>query len=72
MSINTIKNIIKGNWHEIKGKVCATWGQITDDEIAQLDGEAEQLSGLIEKKYGYTKERADQEIADFAKAHGWK
>jgi uncharacterized protein YjbJ (UPF0337 family) len=72
MSTNTLERIIEGNWHEIKGKLRATWGKLTHDEIAQVQGEAEQLRGLLEKKYGYTKDQADKQIANFTKENGWQ
>lgn len=71
MSIETLKNVIKGNWHEIQGKLSATWGKLTHNEIAQVQGEVEELRGLLEKKYGYTKDLAEKAIADFAQEHGW-
>ena len=64
------KNIIKGNWHEIKGKVMQTWSKLTDDNVTRVKGKKEELRGLLEKNYGYDKERADKEIADFIKKHG--
>lgn len=72
ITTESLTRIVKGNWHEMKGKLRATWGKLTNDEIAQVQGEAEELRGLLEKKYGYTKERAHQEIVKFTKAHHWE
>ena len=43
---------IKGRWNEIKGKVREKWGQLTDDEMSRVQGNYEQLVGLIEQKTG--------------------
>lgn len=59
------KDIFKGNWKEIKGKVKEKWGQLTDDDITRIQGDYEQLEGAIQKKYGYDKERAQHEIETF-------
>ena len=59
------KDIIKGKWHEIKGKVKQQWGDLTDDEITKIDGSYERLEGILQKKYGYQKDRAQKEIQDF-------
>jgi len=56
---------IEGNWKQLKGKVQAKWGDLTDDEYDQIAGNREQLEGRIQEKYGKTKEEAKQEVDDF-------
>jgi uncharacterized protein YjbJ (UPF0337 family) len=58
-------NILKGKWKQLKGSVKKKWGKLTDDEINQVEGEAEKLVGLVQEKYGYTKEKAEGEVAEF-------
>jgi len=65
------KDIIKGHWHVIKGKLKGQWGKLTDDDIAQMEGSAEELAGALQKAYGYEKERAEQEIKKFIEANKW-
>lgn len=57
----------KGQWKVLKGKVKQQWGKLTDDEIIQIDGKADELSGLLQKKYGYAKDQAEREIDSFTK-----
>ena len=52
----------EGNWHQLKGKVREKWGQFTNDDIAKMNGKYEQFLGNLQKKYGYSKERAEQEF----------
>lgn len=59
------KEIIKGHWNEIKGKLRAKWGELTDDDISKMKGSYEELLGTLQKKYGYEKEKAEKEIQDF-------
>lgn len=61
------QDIVSGKWKEIKGKVHQQWGAITDDEIAKMKGTHEELQGLLQQKYGYQKEAAEQEINNFIK-----
>ncbi len=56
---------VQGNWSQLKGKLRAQWGEITDDELDVIKGEKEQLVGAIQKKYGKTKEQAEKEVNDF-------
>ncbi len=53
---------IEGNWKQFTGRVKEKWGDLTDDEIAQTNGKREQLEGLVQKKYGYAKDKAREEI----------
>jgi len=56
------KEQIKGHWNEIKGKVKVKWGELTNDEIDKIDGNYDQLVGVLQQKYGYQKEKAEEEI----------
>jgi uncharacterized protein YjbJ (UPF0337 family) len=38
---------VKGNWKEMSGNVKAKWGDLTDDEIAEMNGNREALEGKI-------------------------
>lgn len=66
------KDIIKGHWHEIKGKLKQQWGNLTDDEITQIDGSYEELEGILQKSYGYQKEQVEKEIQAFLDKNNWK
>ncbi|PTX54343.1 uncharacterized protein YjbJ (UPF0337 family) [Litoreibacter ponti] len=56
---------IQGNWKEWKGKAQSKWGELTDDELDQAAGEREKIEGLIQQKYGKTKEEAKKEVDAF-------
>ncbi|MDF3414384.1 CsbD family protein [Sulfitobacter sp. M57] len=53
---------IKGEWKVMKGKARSKWGDLTDDELEEAAGEREKLEGLIQKRYGKTKEQAKEEV----------
>jgi len=58
-------DILKGQWKEIKGEVKQKWGKLTDDDLTQIEGKEEQLLGLLQKRYGYAKEKAEEEYKEF-------
>jgi len=62
------ESILKGKWKQIKGNVKKQWGELTDDDLDVVEGNAEILSGKIQEKYGKTKEMADDEIREFEKS----
>lgn len=57
---------IQGNWKQFSGKVKEKWGDLTDDDIARVNGNREQLEGVLQQRYGYAKDRAKQEIDSWA------
>lgn len=61
------KEQFSGQWKTVKGKVKEKWGKLTDDDIAQIDGKRDQLLGSLQKRYGYEKERAEQELKNWEK-----
>jgi len=56
------KDIFEGKWKEMHGQLKEWWGEITDDELEQANGNAEQIVGLLQQKYGYTREAAEKEF----------
>jgi len=58
------KDQVMGRWHELKGKIKAKWGDLTDDEITEAEGKYEELAGKIQSKYGGVKEKIQKEIED--------
>lgn len=63
------EDVLKGKWKEIKGGVKEKWGKLTDDDITQIEGKQEKLLGLLQKTYGYSKEKADEEYKQFMKRY---
>jgi len=58
------EDILKGKWLEIKGRVKEKWGKIIDDNLGEIEGKGEKLLGLLRKKYGYIKDKAEPEYKD--------
>lgn len=60
-------DIIQGKWEQAKGSVKKTWGELTDDDLTQINGERERLAGKLQEKYGWTKEEVEKRVDDFVK-----
>jgi uncharacterized protein YjbJ (UPF0337 family) len=56
------RDTLKGQWMQLKGKVRQQWGQLTDDEIDQMQGNAEMLIGRIQERYGRSRDEAEREV----------
>jgi len=59
------RDIIAGKWQQLVGKVKEQWGKLTDDDLKAVEGKFDKLTGLIREKYGYTKEKAEEEYNRF-------
>ncbi len=57
-------NVIQGKWKQISGTLKAKWGELTDDDLKQAEGNKEYLIGKLQEKYGLTKEKAADELKD--------
>jgi uncharacterized protein YjbJ (UPF0337 family) len=56
------QDIFEGKWREMRGQIREWWGKLTDDDLDKAAGKADKLIGLIQQKYGYTREKAQQEF----------
>jgi uncharacterized protein YjbJ (UPF0337 family) len=56
------KDIFEGKWKQIKGEAKAWWGKLTDDDLDRAAGKFEVLAGVLQEKYGYTRQQAADEI----------
>jgi uncharacterized protein YjbJ (UPF0337 family) len=61
-------DIFKGKWKQLRGQVQQKWGDLTNDDLDRIQGAQTEFEGLLQERYGYTKERARQEVNDFLKA----
>jgi len=47
---------LKGNWNVLKGKIKQEYGELTDDDLAYVEGQEDELLGRLQKRTGKTKE----------------
>jgi len=59
------KDIHKAKWLQVKGDVRNWWGKLTDDDVDQIQGNAEMFIGKLQERYGYGREQAEKELDDF-------
>ena len=59
---------LKGKWNQLKGDAKSKWGELTDDDLTEIEGDADKLAGKIQEKYGKSKEDAKKEINEWLNA----
>lgn len=61
---------VMGNWNQLKGKVKQKWGQLTDDELSEVEGNLDQLVGLVQQKTGQGREQIERALYDISEQAG--
>ena len=56
------KDILEGKWKQIRGEARSWWGKLTDDDLDRAAGKYDVIAGLLQEKYGYSHQRAVEEI----------
>jgi uncharacterized protein YjbJ (UPF0337 family) len=56
------KDLLAGQWKQIRGQVQQWWDKLTDDDLAQVGGQWEKFVGVLQAKYGYTREVAERDL----------
>jgi uncharacterized protein YjbJ (UPF0337 family) len=65
-------DVLKGNFAQLKGTIKQKWGQLTDDEIDEMEGHAEILAGKLQERYGLAKDEAERQAQKFQNENGWR
>jgi len=56
------RDVLEGQWKQLKGKAKQQWGRLTDDELDQISGRYDELAGIIQERYGYSRDEAYNEL----------
>jgi uncharacterized protein YjbJ (UPF0337 family) len=56
---------IEGRWQETKGKVREQWGKLTDDDLDIIAGKRDQLVGILQRRYGETRDEMERQVREF-------
>ena len=65
MGVTINRDVLMGKWKQLKGKVRQQWGKLTDDQLDRISGRYEELVGLIQERYGYSREEAGRQVDTF-------
>lgn len=56
---------MEGKWKQLKGKVKAKWGKLTDDDLDRIEGNRERLIGKLQETYGKRRDEVEKEVDSF-------
>lgn len=58
-------DVLKGKWNQLRGRIQQEWGDLTNDDLDQIEGSSTRLAGKLQEKYGKTKMEAESEVNDW-------
>jgi len=56
------QDMFSGQWRQMRGTLRSWWGKLTDDDWEKIAGHKDRLLGMLQEKYGYTKDMAQREM----------
>lgn len=56
---------IQGRWKQLTGDAKRRWGELTDDDLAVVEGDRKRLAGMIQERYGVAKDEAERQVDDW-------
>lgn len=65
MNVSTNRDVLAGQWAQARGKVKQMWGKLTDNDLDRINGRFDELAGLVQERYGYTRDQAEREVTRF-------
>lgn len=64
------QQVLRGHWNEIQGRLLDRWGELTDNELKEFDGNAAQLVGMIQRKTGEAREEVENYLEEIVANSG--
>ena len=66
------RDVLAGQWKQIRGQVKQTWGKLTDNDLERISGRYEEIVGLVQERYGYARDKAEKEVTTFLEQFNMK
>lgn len=59
--------VFNGKWHAFKGRIRRRWGAFRKNDLMRIQGNGEEIYGILLKHYGQSKIEMQSSIKDFLK-----
>jgi uncharacterized protein YjbJ (UPF0337 family) len=63
------KDTLANRWDYMRSDSKRRWSKLTDDDLDRIRGNVEDLISLVQKKYNYTRDKAEHDVTRFMKSH---
>ena len=65
------EHTLKGEWNQMKGSVKQKWGELTNDDLDQIEGSRDKLVGRVQERYGHSKEDAERDVDNWRRENNY-
>jgi len=59
------KEQFQGKWLQFKGELKQKWGDFTDNDLIEAEGDYDKFLGVVQKRYGDRKEEIERWTEDW-------
>ena len=59
---------LKGSWKQLRGKVEERWSQLSSNDLDEVNGNVDQLVGVLQKKTGQARQTIERELDELLSA----
>ena len=59
------KEQFQGKWLQFKGELKQKWGDFTDNDLLEAEGDYDKFLGVVQKRYGDRKEEIERWTEDW-------
>jgi uncharacterized protein YjbJ (UPF0337 family) len=59
----------KGRWQQFKTEVKKEWGQLTDNDLSEAEGDYIKFLGIVQKRYGDQREQVNRWVEEWYELH---
>ena len=63
-------DVFTGQWTQMRGSLKTWWGKLTDDDLDRIGGQKDRLVGIVQERYGRTREEAEREVEQRLREYG--
>jgi uncharacterized protein YjbJ (UPF0337 family) len=59
---STSGDLLAGQWEQLRPQLRSWWDRLTEADLVQIGGHKDRLISTVQERYGYPRERAQQEV----------
>jgi uncharacterized protein YjbJ (UPF0337 family) len=59
----------ESQWKQVSSQAKIFWIKLDDEDLEHIAGKTDRLAGLLQGKYGYTRQNADKQSARWMRKH---
>lgn len=56
---------LSNKWNQVSADAQNHWSKLTEQDLAQVKGNVQEMVNLVQDRYGYTRQRAEQDVTQF-------